>query len=39
MKTRKFQGSILGPPDRIIIRLAHVRNVRVIGHNKGGKTI
>ncbi len=39
MKTRKFQGPILGPPDRIIIRLGHVRYVCVIGHNKGGKTI
>jgi len=39
MKTRKSQGPILGPPDRIIIRLGHVRNVRIRRHNKGGKTI
>ena len=39
MKGRKFQGPILGPPDRIIIRLGYVRNVRIRGHNKGGKAI
>lgn len=39
MKAKRFQGPILGPPDRIIIRLGHVRNVRIRGHNKGGKAI
>jgi hypothetical protein len=39
MNVRRFQGPILGPPDRIIIRLGHVRNVRTSGHNKGGKAI
>jgi hypothetical protein len=39
MKTRKFQGPILGPPDRIIIRLGHDRNVRIRGHINGGKVI
>jgi len=39
MNTSKFQGPILGPPDRIIIRLGHVRNIRFRGHNKGGKSI
>ena len=36
MKTRKFQGPILGPPDRIIIRLGHVRRNRPRGNYKGG---
>jgi hypothetical protein len=39
MKARRFQGPILGLPDRIIIRLGHVRNVRICGPNEGGKTI
>ncbi len=37
MKTRRFQGPILGPPDRIIIRLGHVRNVRISGRKKEGR--
>jgi hypothetical protein len=39
MNARKYLGPIFGPPDRIIIRLRHVRNVRIRGHYKGGKTI
>ena len=39
MKTRKFQGPILGPPDRIIIRLGYGRRNSSCGHYKGGKTI
>ena len=39
MKARRFQGPILGPTDRIIIRLGHVRNVRIRRQNKGGESI
>jgi len=38
MNSRRFQGPILGPPDRII-RLDHARHNRPRGHYAGGKTV
>lgn len=39
MNSRRFQGPILGPPDRIIIRLGHVQQTCPQGHYVGGKTV
>jgi hypothetical protein len=39
MKARRFQGPILWPSDRIIIRLGHARRSRSRERNEGGKTI